>query len=64
MEKINGWIVVADIKGNNVPVDHKFYMAKDCAICLRGEMNMKKAIEPETHLYPYKIKKAILMVGK
>lgn len=60
MTKLNGWIVVSDCEGKPVPVDHRFFMAKACAICLRNEMNIKKSLKPETYLYSYKIKKAIL----
>ena len=66
MEKIKGWIVVTDNKkkAKTVPVNQNFFMAKACAECLRDKMNLKKSIEPETYLYPHKIIKATLTVGK
>lgn len=62
MTKIKGWVVVADFnkKARVVPVEQRFFMAKACAECLMNEMNLKKSLNPETYIYPYKIIKATL----
>jgi len=66
MEKIKGWVVVTDNKkkAKSVPVNQSFFMAKPCAECLRDKMNLKKTLEPETYIYPYKIVKATLVLGE
>ena len=64
MTKIKGWVVVTDFKkkARVVPVEQKFFMAKACAECLRNEMNLKKSLNPETYIYPYKIVKGTLIL--
>lgn len=64
MQKIKGWVVLTDNKSKvpQVPVNQRFFMCDTCAECLRNKMNLKHSLEPETHIYPYKIAKATLTV--
>lgn len=63
--QIKGWVVVMDSKSlKTIPVNQKFFMSHACAECLRNEMNTKKALDPATHIYPYKLVSATLTMGK
>ena len=65
-EKIKGWIVICDNKDRikTVPVAAGFFLIEDDAIDLRDKMEVKRAKDPQTFKYPYKVINATLVVGE